>query len=35
LNDQAVTVRDRDSMVQERVALDQVERYLGERLPVC
>jgi len=31
--DQSVTVRDRDSMTQERVALDQVHRYLGERLP--
>ena len=30
---QSVTVRDRDSMTQERVALDQVHRYLGERLP--
>jgi glycyl-tRNA synthetase len=35
LQDNAVTVRDRDSMAQERVSLDQVERYLGERLPVC
>jgi glycyl-tRNA synthetase len=35
LNDHAVTVRDRDSMTQDRVALDQVERYLLERLPVC
>src|ERR1700712_1267802 len=32
LDDQAVTVRDRDSMTQERVALDQVEAYLGARL---
>ena len=32
LEDQAVTIRDRDSMKQERVALDQVERYLLERL---
>jgi glycyl-tRNA synthetase len=31
--DQSVTVRDRDSMTQERVALDQVHSYLGERLP--
>ncbi|GIF95669.1 glycine--tRNA ligase [Catellatospora citrea] len=35
LEDNAVTVRDRDSMVQERVSLDQVERYLSERLPGC
>ena len=35
LEDQAVTVRERDSMKQERVALDQLEAYLGERLPVC
>ncbi|HET8684641.1 MAG TPA: glycine--tRNA ligase [Micromonosporaceae bacterium] len=32
LNDDAVTVRDRDSMSQERVGLDAVERYLLERL---
>ncbi|WP_238011968.1 glycine--tRNA ligase [Dactylosporangium sp. AC04546] len=35
LNDNAVTVRDRDSMTQERVSIDQVERYLIERLPGC
>ncbi|MEV4417459.1 glycine--tRNA ligase [Catellatospora sp. NPDC049609] len=35
LDDNAVTVRDRDSMAQERVSLDQVERYLIERLPGC
>jgi len=35
LTDNAVTVRDRDSMAQDRVALDQVERYLTERLPPC
>ena len=35
LEDQAVTVRERDSMSQERVALDQVEGYLAERLPGC
>jgi glycyl-tRNA synthetase len=35
LNDQAVTVRERDSMTQERVALDQVESYLGARLIGC
>ncbi len=33
LADDAVTVRDRDTMVQQRVALDQVERYLLDRLP--
>ena len=32
LEDQAVTVRERDSMAQERVALDQVESYLATRL---
>jgi glycyl-tRNA synthetase len=30
-----VTVRDRDTMKQERVGLDQIERYLVERLPGC
>jgi glycyl-tRNA synthetase len=35
LNDNAVTVRDRDTMAQERVSLDNVERYLLERLPGC
>jgi glycyl-tRNA synthetase len=35
LSDNAATVRDRDSMKQERVALDHVERYLAERLPGC
>ena len=35
LDDQAVTVRERDSMVQERVALDQVETYLATRLLGC
>ena len=33
LDDQAVTVRDRDAMSQERVSLDQVTSYLLERLP--
>jgi glycyl-tRNA synthetase len=32
LEDQAVTVRERDSMSQERVSLDQVERYLNDKL---
>ncbi|MFZ5871405.1 MAG: glycine--tRNA ligase [Actinomycetota bacterium] len=35
LDDQAVTVRERDSMHQERVALDQVQSYLAARLPGC
>jgi glycyl-tRNA synthetase len=35
LEDNAVTVRDRDSMTQERVSLDTVQRYLLDRLPVC
>ena len=30
--DQAVTIRERDTMTQERVALDQVESYLAARL---
>ncbi len=33
LDDNAVTVRDRDSMRQERVGLDRIETYLFERLP--
>lgn len=32
LDDNAVTVRDRDTMAQERVSLDKVEGYLSERL---
>ncbi len=35
LEDHCVTVRERDTMVQERIALDQVERYLAERLVGC
>ena len=35
LDDHAVTVRERDSMAQERVALDQVEAYLATRLVGC
>jgi glycyl-tRNA synthetase len=35
LQDNAVTVRDRDSMAQERICIDQVERYLIDRLPGC
>ena len=33
LEDQAVTVRDRDTMVQERVSIDRLPGYLDERLP--
>ena len=35
LNDLAVTVRERDSMKQERVGIDMLESYLSERLPGC
>jgi glycyl-tRNA synthetase len=35
LTDNAVTVRDRDSMKQERVPLDQIVRHLTDRLPPC
>jgi glycyl-tRNA synthetase len=35
LQDEAVTIRERDSMAQERVALDQVAGYLGGRLLGC
>jgi glycyl-tRNA synthetase len=35
LTDQAVTIRERDTMSQERVALDQVESYLATRLLGC
>jgi glycyl-tRNA synthetase len=35
LDDHAVTVRERDSMSQERIALDQVESYLAARLVGC
>ena len=35
LDDQAVTVRDRDTMAQERIALDQVTSYLASRLAGC
>ena len=35
LDDDAVTVRERDSMRQDRVGLDRVESYLGEQLPAC
>jgi glycyl-tRNA synthetase len=35
LADDAVTVRERDSMRQDRVGIDSVEDYLAERLPRC
>lgn len=35
LDDQAVTIRDRDTMQQERVALTQVRDWLATRLPGC
>ncbi len=35
LDDRAVTVRERDSMTQERIGLDQVQSYLAARLPGC
>ena len=35
LTDDAVTVRDRDTMTQERIGLSDVEHYLIERLPGC
>jgi glycyl-tRNA synthetase len=35
LTDEAVTVRDRDTMGQERVGLDRVQAYLAERLQGC
>jgi glycyl-tRNA synthetase len=33
--DQSVTIRDRDSMAQDRVGLDRVHAYLAERLAGC
>ncbi len=35
LEDQAVTIRERDTMTQERIALDQVVGWLAARLPGC
>jgi glycyl-tRNA synthetase len=35
LEDQAVTVRSRDTMEQERIGLDAVESWLSARLPLC
>jgi glycyl-tRNA synthetase len=34
LEDQAVTVSDRDSMTQERVGIDALTGYLADRLPL-
>jgi glycyl-tRNA synthetase len=35
LDDQAVTVRERDTMAQERIGLGQVREWLAARLPGC
>src|SRR5262245_29154502 len=35
LDDQAVTVRERDKMTQDRIGIDSVEAYLSERLGPC
>ena len=35
LNDQAVTIRERDSMRQDRVTISSLENYLAERLTGC
>jgi glycyl-tRNA synthetase len=35
LDDQAVTIRDRDTMSQERISLDQVEAWLAPKLLGC
>ena len=35
LEDRAVTIRDRDTMTQDRVSIDRLEGYLAERLPGC
>ncbi len=35
LEDQAVTVRERDSMSQERIGIDALTLWLGSRLPAC
>ncbi len=32
LEDKTVTVRDRDTMLQERIAIDQLTRYLSDKL---
>ena len=35
LSDDAVTIRERDTMTQERIAISQVKQYLAEKLPGC
>jgi glycyl-tRNA synthetase len=35
LKDQTVTLRERDSMSQERVALDKVKQYLSDKVGQC
>jgi glycyl-tRNA synthetase len=35
LDDQAVTIRERDSMAQSRIAIDQVESFLAQKLLGC
>ena len=35
LEDQAVTIRERDSMAQSRIAIDQVQNYLATKLLGC
>jgi glycyl-tRNA synthetase len=35
IEDNAVTIRSRDSMAQERISLDGVERYMLDNLPAC
>ena len=35
LDDQAVTVRERDTMTQERIGIDALVGWLSERLPPC
>jgi glycyl-tRNA synthetase len=35
LTDEAVTVRERDSMKQERVPIENIEAYLSDRLDGC
>jgi len=32
IDDKAVTIRDRDTMQQDRIAIDQLVTYLGDRL---
>ena len=35
LEDQAVTIRERDSMAQSRISIDQVQNYLAAKLLGC